>query len=124
MHPNETIDQWIWDGVSIVDIEKFSAGENLSVLTLVEQFFCQGWPDSVPEAYRGWIFGPVYGKAPDAPEGYKKMLHILAIDQDGKALTLQGACDIYRDADGYNVVVTTELNAMVMAEEYCSVVSA
>lgn len=86
--------------------------------------FCQGWPDSVPEAYRGWIFGPVYGKAPDAPEGYKKMLHILAVDRDGKALTLQGACDNYLGADGYNVVVTTALNAMAMADEYCSVVNA
>ncbi|KPW63191.1 hypothetical protein ALO80_200021 [Pseudomonas caricapapayae] len=124
MHLNETIDHWIWDGVSIVDIEKFSASENLCVLNLVEQFFVEGWPDSVPEAYRGWIFGPVYGKASDAPEGYKKMLHILAVDQDGKALTLQGACDIYHGADGYNVVVTTALNAMAMAEEYCSVVSA
>ncbi|WP_139302250.1 hypothetical protein [Pseudomonas syringae] len=124
MHLNETIDQWIWDGVSIVDIENFAASLKLDLLDFVEQHFTEGWPNSVPEAYRGWIFGPVYGKAPDAPEGYKKMLHILAVDRDGKALTLQGACDNYLGADGYNVVVTTALNAMAMAEEYCSVVNA
>ncbi|MCD5997446.1 hypothetical protein KDX38_28330 [Pseudomonas sp. CDFA 602] len=124
MHLNETIDQWIWDGVSIVDMENFSASLKLDLFNLVEQYFPEGWPESVPEEYRGWVFGPVYGKGDDCPEGYKRMLHILAIDQAGKALTLQGACDLYQGADGYKIVVTTAPNAMAMAEEYSAVVNA
>ncbi|QGT84805.1 hypothetical protein [Pseudomonas coronafaciens] len=124
MHQNETIDQWIWDGESIVDIENFSASQKLCMLNLVEQHFSQGWPESVPEDYRGWVFGPVYGKGDDCPEGFKRMLHILAIDQAGKALTLQGVCDLYHGADGYKIVVTTAPNAMAMAEEYCAVANA
>lgn len=124
MHQNETVDQWCWDGSSIEEIINFAAGHNLSVLDLVEQHFPEGWPKSVPDDYRGWVFGPVYGKRGDCPEGYKRMLHILAIDLEGKALTLQGVCDLYKDAEGYNSVVTTTVNAMAIAEEYSAVANA
>lgn len=49
------------------------------------------------------------------------MLHILAIDHHGKALTLQGVCDLYHGAEGYKIVSTTALNAMATAEEYCDI---
>lgn len=124
MHENETIDQWIWDGVTIVDIENFSTSLKLDLLDFVEQHFTEGWPESVPEEYRGWVFGPVFGKGNGCPEGYKRMLHILAIDQAGKALTLQGACDLYQGADGYKIVLTTAPNAKALAEEYCAVANA
>lgn len=121
MHLHESILQWQWDGVSIEGIVGFATSNQIELLDFIEHYFCEGWPASVPDGYQGWVFGPVYGKSIDAPEGYKRMLHILAIDQDGKALTLQGACDIYLDADGYKVVVTTAQYAKALAKEYGAV---
>ncbi|RMN13969.1 hypothetical protein [Pseudomonas syringae group genomosp. 3] len=118
---NEAIVQWHWDGVSIDSIVGFAANHKMELFDFIETYFCEGWPDSVPENYRGWVFGPVYGKRIGNPEGYKKMLHILAIDKDGKALTFQGACDVYLDADGYDVVVTTAQDAIALAKEYRAV---
>ncbi|MDU8389557.1 hypothetical protein [Pseudomonas syringae] len=115
---HDEIYDWKWDGVSIDAIESFAASYQLSLLDLYEGYFPEGWPDSVPGSYRGLVLGPVFGRNVCSPEGYKRFMRILAIDHGGNALTLEGATDIYRGADGYNVLKKDSREAMGLADVY------
>ncbi|KZN20731.1 MULTISPECIES: hypothetical protein [Pseudomonas] len=120
---NDDIYEWRWDGVSIDSIALLAAQYKLSLLDLVDGFFCTGWPDSIPEGYRGLISGPITNdpsKGENSLAGLKSILRILAFDQDGKALIMKGVVDLYTDGEGYNVIETTAIEAMALADAYRS----
>ena len=119
----DEIYEWCWDGVSIDSIALLATQYKLSLLDLVDSFFCTGWPDSIPEDYRGLISGPTTNdpsKGENSLAGLKSFQRILAFDQDGKALVMKGVVDLYTDGEGYNVIETTAIEAIALADEYRS----
>lgn len=120
----DEIYEWHWDGVSTDSISLLATQYKLSLLDLVDGFFCTGWPDSIPEDYRGLISGPTTNdpsKGENSLAGLKSFLRILAFDQGGKALVMKGVVDLYTDGEGYNVIETTAIEAMALADAYRSV---
>lgn len=113
--------EWRWDGVTIEGIKAFAAKHNLSLLDLAEYYFCAGWPDSIPEDYQGLISGAKIddpSKGENSLAGIKQLLRILAFDKDGKALVMRGVVDLYSDGEGYEVIETTAIEALVLADKY------
>lgn len=55
------IEEWSWDGSSIDGIKRFAAELGIGLQKFVESFFCDGWPETVPEPYRGVVKGGVSG---------------------------------------------------------------
>lgn len=123
MGPDDEIYEWLWDGRSIDGIKEFATTRNLSLIELVETYFPEGWRESFPDDFHGFINGAVecgtaseqYGK-----KGYRHLMQILAIDAQGAALVQVGAICIETGAEGYEIIETTKNGAMEMAEQYMS----
>lgn len=124
MGPEDEIYGWLWDGQSIDGINEFATRRNLDLIELVETYFPEGWPASVPGDRQGVIKGSIergtssgqYGR-----KGYQHQMQILAIDAQGVALVQTGAICIDTGAEGYEVIETTLDGALEMADQYMSV---
>lgn len=118
--PMSDISKWCWDGVSIESIKRHAAHYRLSLRDLVDDHFVGGWPDSVPEAYRGFICGRVERSAVTwaVDKGYRYFMQILACDQNQRALVLRGVSEIHTDAEGYDVVETSCAAALAWVDSY------
>lgn len=121
MGPEAEFYAWKWDGVSIDSIKAFAADHKMETMHMVEDFFCDGWEETVPAEYRGLIKGAIGEDASQGENslaGIQHVMQILAIDSQGSALVQQGAINLYTDGEGYSLVETTSDGAIGMANEY------
>ncbi|HBO0992269.1 TPA: hypothetical protein ACRND3_006325 [Pseudomonas aeruginosa] len=105
------VSAWSWDGVSIENIKARAERYKLSLEDLIDDAFVGGWPESVPELYRGFIRGRI-------DSGHRYYMEILACDQNGRALVMRGVANLFTDAEGYKVVETTTATALAWADSY------
>lgn len=118
---DDDIRDWVWDGVSIDAIREFSAGINRPLVELYHDFFVDGWPESVPDKYHGFISSGSRAcehKGEKSHAGYRDYLRVLAIDKSDRALVMKGCIDLDTDAEGFDVDEMPAAEAMSLADSY------
>ncbi|QNV69464.1 hypothetical protein F7661_28560 (plasmid) [Pseudomonas sp. CFA] len=115
------VEEWTWDGSSIEDIKRFAAELGIGLQKFVESFFCGGWPETVPEPYRGVVKGPIspdFAQIENSLAGYQNYTHILAIDFSGAALMMDTIGCLYTDGETQTLVECTAADALAKVDEY------
>lgn len=121
MSNRNLIDEWSWDGSSIEDIKRFAAKVEIRLQKIVESFFCGGWPETVPEPYRGVVKGPIsrdFIQGENSLAGHQNYTHILAIDLAGTALVMDITGCLYTDGETQTLVECPAADALAKVEEY------
>nr|WP_181718389.1 hypothetical protein [Pseudomonas monteilii]QFX76422.1 hypothetical protein [Pseudomonas monteilii] len=115
------IEEWSWDGSSIDSIKRFAAELGIGLQKFVESFFCVGWPETVPEPYRGVIKGPIsrdFTQGENSLAGHQNYTHILAIDLAGAALVMDITGCLYTDGETQTLVERPAADALAKVDEY------
>lgn len=115
------IEEWSWDGSSIECIKRFAAELGIGLQKIVESFFCCGWPETVPEPYRGVVKGRIsrdFTHRENSLAGNENYTHILAIDLAGAAFVMDITRRLYTDGETQTLVERPAADALANVEEY------